>query len=100
MFEVHPEVCFWAMNSGKPVVAPKKTPAGVAERRRLLGVAFGDKTISAVLTNEGRRGAADDNVLDALAALWTASRIAKGEARMIPEKAEVDAAGLRMTIWY
>jgi predicted RNase H-like nuclease len=43
---------------------------------------------------------ADDDIVDAFAALWTASRIYDGNASFIPDLPEVDSAGLRMAIAY
>jgi hypothetical protein len=40
------------------------------------------------------------DVVDALAAAWTARRIADGEAQRIPELPEKDARGLRMEMWW
>ena len=41
-----------------------------------------------------RKAAGMDDLYDALAALWSAERIARGEARSLPEPGEVDAMGL------
>jgi predicted RNase H-like nuclease len=45
-------------------------------------------------------GVARDDIIDALAALWTAERIARGEARMLPPQPPVDEMGLRMEMVY
>jgi predicted RNase H-like nuclease len=37
--EVHPEICFWAMNRGERLSYPKKSAGGVLERMALLGEA-------------------------------------------------------------
>lgn len=87
--EVHPEVSFQAL-AGAPLQASKKTPAGVAERRRLLaGVGL--------LPNnqEGWGWARIDDVLDAAVATWTARRIADGSARSFP----ADPGPGEPTIW-
>ena len=48
-----------------------------------------------------RRGAvADDDLLDAFAALWSAQRLARGEARVLPSSPELDGTGLAMEILY
>jgi predicted RNase H-like nuclease len=41
-FEVHPEVCFWALAGERPMKHRKKTKAGVNERLDLLGSVFPD----------------------------------------------------------
>jgi predicted RNase H-like nuclease len=98
--EVHPEVCFWAWNGGEAMRAAKKTPAGRRQRRQLaekwLGVGAWARARKSFLA----RDVADDDLLDAIAALWTATRIAEGRARTLPEKPPVDATGLRMEIVY
>ena len=100
LFEVHPEVCFCTLNSGKPMDFSKRSEPGAMERRRLLEEVFGREAVASVLANPSRRPAKDDDVLDALVVLWTAGRIARGEARTLPEKREIDRVGLPMAIWY
>ena len=93
--EVHPEVSF-RMMSDAPVGHPKRTWAGHQERRRLLarvGIVVPDD-----LGEAGRAGT--DDVLDAAAAAWSASRIASGEARTLPEDPPVDASGREVAIWF
>lgn len=99
VFEVHPEVSFWALAGLRPMRHGKKTAIGRQERRRLLGRAFGDAVLEMLLRHDRDRVAADD-VLDALAALWTARRIARGEARSLPAAPPEDTTGLPMAIWY
>jgi predicted RNase H-like nuclease len=43
---------------------------------------------------------ADDDVLDAIAGLWTAHRIAAGTAKTLPDRAPRDSTGLPMEIVY
>lgn len=43
---------------------------------------------------------ADDDVLDAIAVLWTATRIARGEGRGLPDPPPRDPTGLPMEIVY
>ena len=45
-------------------------------------------------------GVAIDDLLDAMAILWTADRYATGAAERLPESPEVDERGLRMEIWF
>ena len=47
-----------------------------------------------------KKDVADDDILDAFAALWTATRIFEGRARSLPERPPIDAAGLLMRILY
>jgi len=95
-FEVHPEVCFWALAGERPMAHGKKTKAGVCERLDLLRPVFPD--IKRHLQN--RRGSVGrDDLLDAAVAAWTALRICRGEARCVCEAAR-DERGLESTIWY
>jgi predicted RNase H-like nuclease len=94
--EVHPEVCFWAMNGCAPLEHQKRTAAGRAQRLALLADSFAEKLEGI----ESPARADDDDVLDACAAAWTAARFARGEAQRFPAEPELDARGLRMEIVY
>jgi predicted RNase H-like nuclease len=98
--EVHPEVCFWAWRGGEPMPAAKKRAAGRAARRALVAQYFGDDAFENVRARHRRTDVADDDVLDALAALWTAERVVRGEASTLPERPPLDAHGLPMEIVY
>lgn len=95
-FEVHPEVCFWALAGARPMAYGKKTKAGVSERLDLLRPVFPD--IECYLQNR-RANVGRDDLLDAAVAAWTALRLWKGEARQVCEP-ERDTKGLEATIWY
>jgi predicted RNase H-like nuclease len=71
LLEVHPELSFRAMG---PVTASKKTAAGQAERRALLG--------NPVVA----RLAPVNDCLDALACAWTARRWLAGSAEVLGEE--------------
>ena len=94
--EVHPEVSFMAMNSGSAMQHNKDTPEGREERRNLLVQHFG----------EGFVGEAESktrlivDLYDAMAALWSAQRLAEGKATPIPQTPTLDSTGLRMEISY
>jgi predicted RNase H-like nuclease len=68
-YEVHPEVCFWAMAGGRPMTHRKKIAAGVNERLALLRTVFPD--IDRHLLRRPS-GVGKDDLLDAAAAAWTA----------------------------
>jgi predicted RNase H-like nuclease len=91
VFEVHPELSFAAMDGGRPVLAPKRTARGSDERQALLARA-------GVMVPERPAGAALDDLLDACALSWSAERIARGEARRVPDVATYDRRGLRMDV--
>jgi predicted RNase H-like nuclease len=92
--EVHPEVCFYAW-AGHPMEHPKRTPEGRAERLRLVEDRFG-KGFEVTRREIPQTQAADDDILDAFAALWTAERIFRGIATTVPPAPSEDRFGLRM----
>lgn len=100
--EVHPEVSFAALagGAGQGLVASKRTSTGIAARSALLAAAFGEAAIADLLSAVPRREAKADDVLDALAALWTAERIRDGVACSLPAEVIPDATGLDAAIWY
>jgi len=106
VFEVHPEVCFWAMNGCEAMAEKKTRPVGEAGRARLLSREFRTDVLSTFqdfrseLAQNERRGVALNDFLDACAAAWTAARFARGEAKTLPENPPLDSRGLRMQIVY
>jgi len=102
VFEVHPEVSFWAMNGERPLALPKKVKgktneAGLDLRRGLLaGAGFPLAELPAARYRRSDVGA--DDLLDACAAAWSARRIAGGRALRFPADPPCDARGLRMAI--
>jgi predicted RNase H-like nuclease len=96
VFEVHPEVCFWALNGQRPMTHNKKNKEGAAERLAVLSPIF-----PKIGQHLGSRpsGVGKDDLLDAAVAAWTALRIQDGEAQNVCEP-ESDSTGLSTTIWY
>lgn len=100
--EIHPEVSFAALNGGrgKGLAFKKKSQDGAAIRAELLSPLFGSEQVARLVQSVARRQAAADDVLDALVALWSAERIAAGEAVSLPTPPVSDATGLATAIWY
>jgi predicted RNase H-like nuclease len=101
VFEVHPEVAFWRLNGGSALSEPKKVRSrchepGLALRRRLL---IADGLPADTVNAAPPRGAAADDLLDALACAAIARRIQAGLARPFPDPPPRDAFGLNMAIW-
>jgi predicted RNase H-like nuclease len=101
VFEVHPELAFWRLNGGRALTEPKKVKSrpyepGMALRRGLL-IAAGlpDDAVNALPP----KGAAADDLLDALACAAIARRIHAGIAEPFPNPPPRDAFGLAMAIW-
>jgi predicted RNase H-like nuclease len=98
--EVHPEVCFQAWSGGRAMRSSKKTPAGKAERLALAVGWLGTGVLDKARGTCPRSKVGDDDILDAIGALWSAARIFAGIAEMLPASPESDSTGLRMEIVY
>ena len=92
IFEVHPELSFRALQ-GSTVVDGKRTPAGRRCRRDLLADVFGSEALAGVEEQIRGTPARTEDLLDALACLWSADRIARGVHGTVPEPPEHDAEG-------
>jgi predicted RNase H-like nuclease len=97
VFEVHPEVSFWAMNTQIPLDHYKKTPDGKALRRDLLERS-GFPVARLQHPPWKKSAVADDDIIDACACAWSAFRIATAQHLSLPSEPELDARGLRMQI--
>ncbi len=78
----------------------KKKPQGREDRLRLVTSRYGTAAWAAARDHSTKGEVADDDILDAFAALWTAERILRGEARSLPPAPPTDRAGLPMRIVY
>jgi predicted RNase H-like nuclease len=96
VYEIHPEVSFWALASGRPMKDHKKSVAGSLERLNLLRPIFDQ--IDRHLANRPT-GVGKDDLLDAAAAAWSALRIARCEGQRVSAE-QRDSVGLRSCIWY
>ena len=92
--EIHPEVCYYAW-AGHPMEHGKGTGEGRVERLELVEEHF-PGAFDAIRREIQHRQAADDDILDAFAALWTAERIVRGMATTVPAVPSEDRFGLRM----
>ena len=96
--EVHPELCFRAMNNGIPMQHSKRTARGIQDRVVLLQRS-GFSHLREWLCLHLKARVAPDDILDACASCWTAERIHLGIALRIPAEPETDSWGLRMEMW-
>jgi len=93
VFEVHPEVSFWALNGEQSLKYRKLDREGREERLALLARHYAG--IRNHVAELRRAQAADHDLLDAAAAAWTAECVATGA---VPR--QYDSRGLRMEIVY
>jgi predicted RNase H-like nuclease len=96
--EIHPEVCFWALNGKRSVREGKRSAAGQAKRRQLLEQAL--KDIDVILQKADMKGYAMDDILDAFTAAWMAGQAVLNKVKTLPARPETDSNGLRMEMVY
>lgn len=99
-YEVHPELSFYAWNEDQVISHPKKTGQGFMHRLGLVQGEFGEEAFDAPRAMFTRKRVSDDDILDAYAALWTATRIREGRASQCPAEIALDSKGLPMVMWY
>jgi predicted RNase H-like nuclease len=97
--EVHPELCFWSLNGGSPLLDKKKSGYGLSVRWTLLQAVFDGLPSMPPPRSALPPHCGIDDYVDSLACAWTAVCIARGTAVRIPEDAETDGNGLRMEMW-
>ncbi len=100
VFEIHPEVSF-RMIKDAPLEAPKKVKGrchadGMNLRKDLLKRAGFPCDL---VDQTPPRGAGLDDLLDACAVAWSAARISRREAMVLPDPPGLDDMGLRVAIW-
>ncbi|MDT7539163.1 MAG: hypothetical protein QOI82_2748 [Actinomycetota bacterium] len=96
VFEVHPELSFYQLNDDKPMQHGKHTPEGIEERRRLVVAKI--PGAADVLDFELGGGVTAVHLLDAMADMVTARRIAARAVTRLPEDPEWDEQGVRMEL--
>jgi len=99
--EIHPEICFWALNGKKSMTFSKKDERGIQERKEALISVYpycGD-IFNYAEREYIRKEVARDDILDALVAAVTASKERQGIST-IPENPVFDSKGLPMEMVY
>ena len=98
--EVHPEVCFWALNNRQPMQFKKSKKEGRAERLRVLQAVEpqAQEVLEKACSRWYRKDIAKDDILDALVAAVTAylGRDDEGGLQTIPAHPPKDSTGLPM----
>ncbi|MEX2531617.1 MAG: DUF429 domain-containing protein [Gemmatimonadota bacterium] len=99
--EVHPEVLFWALSGGSPILTRKKKPAGILERLQVLESVYpgAEAVYSSALRRWKRSEVARDDLVDALAAAVT-GWIGGDRLQSLPGVQEADPRGLPMEMVY
>jgi predicted RNase H-like nuclease len=99
--EVHPELCFWALNGRQSMQHRKKCAEGHAERMLVLRNVLpeADAICEMALKGFARKDVAKDDIADALAALATAVA-PRGVQLTTPANPERDSHGLPMQMTY
>ncbi len=98
--EMHPEVCFWALNHEQAMQHNKKTDAGFQERMHVLQRyrPDADDIVTTALQAYPRVQVGRDDIVDALVGAMTATQVKS--LHCIPERPEIDDHGLPMEIVY
>ncbi len=91
--EVHPETSFTEMNNGRPLVS-KYTDEGRKQRRELIASLVAADAPAAI----DSAGAPTVDALDAYAAAWSASRLARGEADVLGAGSDPDGYSLTIVV--
>ena len=99
--EVHPEVCFWALDDEKPMTHSKGTRAGILERLDVLTrrEPRSKELLDRVLGEQRRMDVHSDDVLDALVAFVTASSLPSAQLQLRGEPSH-DQEDLPMEMVY
>ena len=97
IYEAHPELSFYQLNSDRPLHWTKRFEVGRAERQQ---APFEQKRIPGVglILDAPLENVTQAHLLDAAAMLWTARRIFSRSAMRLPVDPEWDGQGLRMEL--
>ena len=88
IYEIHPELSFRAMNNEQVILESKKTHEGFALRNALLSMHFKNFIFEEIRRHYARKDVMDNDILDALAVLWSAKRIQSNQASYLPQAPE------------
>ena len=99
--EVHPELCFWALNDRHPMKNKKKDKSGFEERKGVLSrwLPNADSIVASVRERFLVKEVGHDDILDALAAAVTALAD-PSTLRTLPKNPPRDCFGLPMEMVY
>ena len=101
LHEVHPELSFAIWNGDRPMAQPKKSPGGKVHRWKLIDAVFPGaraRLTQVLRATAGSAAFGEDDLCDAIAALWSARRIVRGAHITVPRPLQRDVYGLPMQI--
>ena len=109
--EVHPEICFWALNNRHPMNVSKRDETGAGIEERLCVLKRVDERAREIFTAGrskfpskayGKYLVADDDIIDALAAAVTAWHGSLNQLKTLPKNPQPDGKGLtmEMVFWH
>lgn len=98
--EMHPEVCFWALNNKTPIEFSKGKSNGFQERKFILKkfYPYSEKLIEGAMQKYLRKDLAKDDIIDAL--IGAVSATFYPNIISLPSEPELDRKGLKMEIVY
>ena len=85
LYEIHPELSFRAMNHEEVILESKKSKEGFEIRNNLLRRHFESFDFESIRNLYPRKDVMDNDILDALAVLWSTKRIQANEASFLPK---------------
>jgi len=85
LYEIHPELSFRAMNHEEVILESKKSKEGFEIRNNLLRRHFESFDFESIRNLYPRKDVMDNDILDAMAVLWSAKRIQANEASFLPK---------------
>ena len=85
LYEIHPELSFRAMNHEEVILESKKSKEGFEIRNNLLRRHFESFDFQSIRNLYPRKDVMDNDILDALAVLWSTKRIQANEASFLPK---------------
>ncbi|HAP04250.1 MAG TPA: hypothetical protein DCQ72_00655 [Methylophilaceae bacterium] len=85
LYEIHPELSFRAMNHEEVILESKKSKEGFEIRNALLRRHFESFDFQSIRNLYPRKDVMDNDILDALAVLWSTKRIQANEASFLPK---------------
>lgn len=94
--EVHPELAFAQWNGGEPMAQAKKAAAGAAQRLALMEPVFSE-LVAEIRSAVPRSLLASDDILDAIACLWSARRIALQQALVLGDERDLEGLWMRIS---